>query len=187
MFVMMGATFAMFIVIMMMFVVVVMMFMIVMFVLCQIAVYTRSRIPRRFAAINFSASCKIRQHTAKQSRYKRRHWAQNSERESQQRIRRQDGIYSRRRSRNQKAHASTLASTFLANFNRSRNHAAAANRKQNTKDCRPKHRCKIPASKKPSNKNGAISEKSVINSQIKSVTKFIFKSSSYAKCEQAPY
>ena len=144
-FMMVLATFAMIviIVVMMVFVVVVMMFMIVMFVLCRIAVYTRSRIPSRFSAIRFTTSCKIRQHTAKQSRYKRRHWAQNSERESQQRIRRQDGIYTRRRSRNQETHASALACAFLADCNRSRNHAAATNRKRNAKNCRPKHRCKI--------------------------------------------
>ena len=91
----------------------------------------------------FASRCKVCQHATEQCRCKSGHRAQNRKWEPQQRIRRQNGIHARRRSRNQKAHARALARPFLANRNRCRNHAATANRKRNAKQSRPQHRSKI--------------------------------------------
>ena len=103
-----------------------------------------SRMAVQFCTVRrFRASRKVRQHATKQRRHKGRHRTQNRKRESQQRVSRQDRIHARRRRRNQKAHARALASSFLTNSNRCRNHAATANRKWHAKQRRPKHRSEI--------------------------------------------
>ena len=96
-----------------------------------------------YAYITFVFRHCIRENAAKHGRHKSCNRSQNRERSAQQRISCQDRIHSRRRRRNQKAHASALAGAFAPERNGSRNHAAATNRERYAEQGCPQHRLKI--------------------------------------------
>ncbi len=85
----------------------------------------------------------IRKQSTKHRRHESGYRAQNRKWSTQQRIRRQNGIYSRRRRRNQETHACALACALFTERNRRGNHTAAANRERDAKQSRPKHRLEI--------------------------------------------
>ena len=85
----------------------------------------------------------IRKQSTKHRRHESGYRAQNRKWSTQQRIRRQNRIHTRRRRRNQEAHTRALARALLTERNRSGNHAATANRERDAKQSRPKHRLEI--------------------------------------------